>query len=94
MVTLITLYNWQTRQYYVRLHPAVLDETEKADLLTSLHAINAAEYDYDKQPVECNRLYFQEFEVPDTKGIYFNINGDRPIYDLIVPHERQIEYHI
>lgn len=94
MTTVITFYNHHTRQYYVRLHPGVIDDAEKERLLKSMQAVNAGEYDYSAYPQNCNRLYFQEFEQPDTAGVYYNINGDRPIYDLLQNYGKEPEYYI
>lgn len=71
-----------------------MEEEEKLELLKNMQAVNAGEYDYSLCPDGCNRLYFQEFESIDTAGVYYNINGDRPIYDIIQNYGRQIEYYI
>lgn len=94
MTTIIILYNHHTNQYYLRLHPGVVEDDEKSKLLESMQAVNAGEYDYSSYPQNCNRLYFQEFDTIDTAGVYYNINGDRPVYDIIQNYGRQIEYYI
>jgi hypothetical protein len=94
MITLITLYNHHTQQYYARLHTGVLSDNEKVALLKDHQAANAAEYSYSDQPVGVNRLYFQEFDGPDSGGVYFNINGDRQIYDLLQNVVYPLDYHI
>lgn len=94
MITVITFYNRHTKEHYVRLHPGIIDGEQKADLLLAMNAVNAGDYDYASYPRDCNILFFQEFEEPDTKGVYFNINGDRPIYDLIQKYTREPEYYI
>lgn len=94
MLTVINFYNAATQQLYVRLHPSIMDDDEKAELCKSLNALPAASFNYNEEPKTCNLVYFQEFETTDTNGVYFNINGDREIYDLISRHERHPEYYI
>lgn len=93
MTTVIIFYNAFTKQYYIRLLPGVLTDLAKDELLKSLHAVNAGAYKYGQEP-DVNRLYFQEFDTLDTAGVYYNINGDRPIYDLIECYDRGLEYYI
>lgn len=94
MTTVIVFYNHATNQYYMRLKPGIISDLEKSRLLKDMSAVNAGDYDWNAYPENCNRLYFQEFEQPDTNDVYFNINGDRPIYDLIQKYRREPEYYI
>ncbi len=94
MTTVIIFWNHYTRQHYIRLHSGTIDDTEKERLLKSMSAVNAGEFDYSHYPKNCNILFFQEFENPDTIGVYYNINGDRPIYDLLQTWGREPEYYI
>ncbi len=84
MLTVIIYYLANQKQHYIRLLPGSLDGAAKDQLCASLQAVNAGTYDYSQEPgPDVNRLYFQEFEQPDTDGYYFNINGDRPVYEII-----------
>lgn len=94
MITVIILLHRHTRQHYIRLHPGAMDDNAKEELLIKMQAVNAGAYDYSAYPNDCNVLFFQEFESLDTAGVYYNINGDRPIYDLIVKCDREPEYYI
>lgn len=94
MTTLVTFYNRSTNQYYARLHQGVIGEDEKLVLLAETQAVNAGNYAYGEEPQDCNRLYFQEFAEPDTAGVYYNINGDRPVYDILETYGRKPEYCI
>lgn len=94
MTSVIIFYNHSTKQHYVCLRPGIIDDVEKDRILRSMNAVNAGDYDYPDYPAGCNLLFFQEFEEPDTADVYFNINGDRPIYDLIRKYGHTPEYYI
>jgi hypothetical protein len=94
MITVINFYNADTRQIYVRLHPATMGDDEKNDLCRSLNALPAAHFGYSEKPATVNLVYFQEFDSNDTCGVYYNINGDKEIYDIINNYGRSPEYII
>jgi hypothetical protein len=94
MVTVITFYNAYTTQYYIRLVPGVVDDAEKQRLLKVMNAEPAAKFHYNQEPRHINLLYFQEFDEPNTAGVYWNLNGDRPHYDGLYGLGREPEYVI
>lgn len=94
ITTVITFYNAASRQFYVRLQPGIVEDNEKVRLCRDMNALAASQYNYNEEPKDVNLLYFQEFDEPDTKGIYFNINGDRQIYDLLEKFGRPPDYII
>jgi hypothetical protein len=94
ITTAVTFYQAAVRQYYLRLIPGIVGDEEKDRLCRTMNAVLAASYPYNRKPSGVNLLYFQEFEKPDTEGFYFNIDGDRQVFEVLQCHGQEPEYVI